>query len=75
LHAQLAAEPITWCEIEEVVAVGRAYTAILRHAAEANTNLIVMGTQGSSGLELMLQGSNAQHVVRGATCPVMTVRA
>jgi nucleotide-binding universal stress UspA family protein len=74
LHAQLAQEPTTWCEIEEVVAIDRAYRAILRHAAEAKVDVIVMGAQGTGGLELMLYGSNTQHVVRAATCPVLTVR-
>jgi nucleotide-binding universal stress UspA family protein len=75
LHAQLAQEPITRCEIEEVVAIDRAYKAILRQAAEAQADVIVMGAQGTGGLELMLYGSNTQHVVRAATCPVLTVRA
>ena len=76
LHHQLADEPTTWCEIEEVVVpVNRAYREILQHAASAQSDLIVMGAQGSSGIELMLYGSNTQHVVRAATCPVLTVRA
>jgi nucleotide-binding universal stress UspA family protein len=75
LHTQLAQEPTTWCEIEQVVSIDRAYKAILRHAAEDSTDVIVMGAQGTGGLELMLYGSNTQHVVRAATCPVMTVRA
>jgi nucleotide-binding universal stress UspA family protein len=75
LHAQLAQEPTTWCEIEEVVAIDRAYKAILSQAAASNAELIVMGAQGTGGVELMLYGSNTQHVVRAATCPVLTVRA
>jgi nucleotide-binding universal stress UspA family protein len=34
-----------------------------------------MGAQGSGGVERLLYGSNTQHVVRAATCPVLTVRA
>lgn len=75
LHAQLAPESTTWCEIEEVVAIDRAYKAVLQHAAASNADLIVMGAQGTGGLELMLYGSNTQHVVRAATCPVLTVHA
>ena len=75
LHAQIAGEPRTWCEIEEIVAVNRAYKEILERAAAADMDLIVMGAQGSGGVELMLYGSNTQHVVRAATCPVLTVRA
>lgn len=35
-------------------------------------DLIVMSTPGSSGLERFLMGSVAEHVVRHATCPVLT---
>ena len=38
-------------------------------------DLIVMGAQGTGGVELMMSGSNTQHVVRAASCPVLTVRA
>jgi nucleotide-binding universal stress UspA family protein len=75
LHTELAKEPTTWCEIEEVVAIDRAYKAILHRADEAKAELIVMGAQGTGGLELMLYGSNTQHVLRAATCPVLTVKA
>lgn len=75
LHAQLEAVAVSGSPIEAVVVADRAYKAILRHAAESRADLIVMGAQGSGGLELLLYGSNTQHVVRAATCPVLTVRA
>lgn len=75
LHGQLAQESSTWCEIKEVVAIDRAYKAVLQHAAASHADLIVMGAQGTTGLELLVYGSNTQHVVRAATCPVLTVRA
>jgi nucleotide-binding universal stress UspA family protein len=75
LHAQLEGKSAAPSRIEEVVAVDRAYKAILQHATASKADLIVMGAQGTSGLELMLYGSNAQHVVRAASCPVLTVRA
>jgi nucleotide-binding universal stress UspA family protein len=75
LHGHVTGEPQTWCQIEEVVAVNRAYREILQRAASTGADLIVMGAQGHGGMELMLYGSNTQHVVRAATCPVLTVRA
>jgi nucleotide-binding universal stress UspA family protein len=75
LHALVAGEDTTWCDIQEEVAIGRAYQVVLRHATAAPADLIVMGAQGTTGVELMLYGSNTQHVVRGATCPVLTVRS
>jgi nucleotide-binding universal stress UspA family protein len=75
LHAQFAPEATAWCEIEAIVASDRACKAILRHADETKADLIIMGAQGTAGLELMLYGSNTQHVLRAATCPVLTLRA
>jgi nucleotide-binding universal stress UspA family protein len=75
LHAQLAQEPTTSCEIEEVVAIDRAYKAVLKQATASKADLIVMGAQGTGGVELMLYGSNTQHVLRAASCPVLTVHA
>jgi nucleotide-binding universal stress UspA family protein len=59
--------------VRDVVSIGRAYTEVLR-VGEGH-DLIVMGAQGHSGLALSLFGSTTQYVVRGAACPVLTVRA
>jgi nucleotide-binding universal stress UspA family protein len=75
LDAQLARESTTSCEITATIAIDRAYKAILRHASESRSDLIVMGAQGTGGLELMVYGSNTQHVVRAARCPVLTLHA
>lgn len=47
---------------------------IVEMAADEGADLIVMGTHGRSGLKHMLMGSVAQHVVRRARCPVLTLR-
>lgn len=74
LHAMAAQQDATWCRIEEQVSIGRAYRAILGYATTYRADLIVMGAQGRGGLDLMLYGSNTHHVVRGAACPVLTLR-
>ena len=43
-------------------------------AAEEHADMIVMGTQGRTGLERLLLGSVAERVIRQAPCPVLTVR-
>jgi universal stress protein A len=48
---------------------------IIQLAAERRVDLIVMGTQGRTGLGHLLLGSVAEKVVRLAPCPVLTVRA
>jgi nucleotide-binding universal stress UspA family protein len=57
--------------------VGRGDPAaeILRIAQDTNSDLIVMGTHGRSGLGRLLMGSVAEQVVRKASCPVLTVKA
>jgi universal stress protein A len=57
------------------VVTGRPAHAILDYASAHRVDLIVMGTQGRTGLSHLLLGSVAEHVVRSAPCPVMTVRS
>jgi nucleotide-binding universal stress UspA family protein len=60
--------------VRTVVVPGRAHHEILRIASDEGADLIVMGAQGRSGAALALFGSTTQQVVRGAGCPVLTVR-
>lgn len=53
---------------------GRPGATIVRRAEEIQADLIVMGTHGRSGLTHMLLGSVAEHVVRAASCSVLTIR-
>jgi nucleotide-binding universal stress UspA family protein len=63
-----------YCAVETMLATGKPYREILRVAAEQRADLIVMGVQGRGAADLMLFGSTTQHVVRQATCPVLTLR-
>lgn len=74
LEGLVAGEPRTWCEIEVVVAAGRAYRQLLHAAVERSADLIVMGAHGRGGVGLALTGSTTNQVVRSAHCPVLTVR-
>jgi nucleotide-binding universal stress UspA family protein len=51
-----------------------ASSQILRLARDRNAHLIVVGVHGRNLVDLMLFGSTTQHVVRQATCPVLTLR-
>ena len=48
--------------------------AIVTYARTANIDFIVTGTHGRGGVTRTLMGSVAEHVVRSAPCPVLTVR-
>jgi nucleotide-binding universal stress UspA family protein len=76
LHARLNELRPTDPEIvvERRVVEGDAAIEILRSAKETGCNLIVIGTHGRSGLPRLLMGSVAEHVMRRAECPVLTVR-
>jgi nucleotide-binding universal stress UspA family protein len=57
-----------------LVRFGVAHTEILASARQTRSNLIILSTHGRTGLAHALIGSVAEHVVREATCPVLTVR-
>jgi len=54
--------------------VGTAARTIVDYAGDNGYDLIVMGTHGRTGITHMVMGSVAEHVVRSAPCPVLTVR-
>jgi len=74
LRTLIADQPGETGGIEDVVVAGRAYREVLKTADTRGADLIVMGAQGRGGVGLTLFGSTTQQVVRGATCPVLTVR-
>ncbi len=47
---------------------------ITAYAAERDTDLVAMSTQGRTGLDRLLLGSTAERVLRQTTVPVLTLR-
>src|SRR5262249_13091790 len=72
LHQLLPRDPTV--RVERRLAQGDAATEILQVAKEVRPDVIVMGTQGRTGLARVLMGSVAEQVVRKAACPVITVK-
>jgi nucleotide-binding universal stress UspA family protein len=58
----------------EIIVAPSVAEAILDSAKRLNADLIVIGTHGRSGLRRPVLGSVAETVIRGARCPVLTVR-
>ena len=57
-----------------IAEAGDPQSTIIDQAISKKADLIVMGAQGRGGLGLALFGSTTQQVLRGAICPVLTVR-
>ena len=60
--------------VATAVLVGSAAGEIVRYARRHPIDLLVVATQGRTGLGRLLLGSVAERVVREAPCPVLVVR-
>jgi len=58
---------------EASIVVGVPHLEILKKAEQEKASMIVMGTQGLTGVAHLLFGSTAETVVRNAKCPVLVV--
>ncbi len=59
---------------ETLVKEGISYQEIVETAKALKTDLIIIATQGRTGLAHVLLGSTTERVVRHAPCPVLVVR-
>ena len=78
--AAFVAETLAGAGGEDVVTAvrvrlgGLAASAVADYAREVTAGLVVMSTHGRTGIGRFLLGSVTERVVRGAPCPVLTVR-
>jgi len=61
-------------QMETKVLEGRPANEIVEFAAENGIDLIVIGTQGKTGIKRILLGSVAETVIRAASCMVLVVK-
>lgn len=59
---------------EMKIEVGEVFPIVRDYIKENNIDLVIMGSKGSSGLEELLMGSNAERVVSHVPAPVMVVK-
>ena len=64
----------TYCSVETQLATGKPYREILRVSEAQRADLLVIGIHGRGPVDRLLFGSTAQHLVRQASCPVLTLR-
>jgi nucleotide-binding universal stress UspA family protein len=73
LEELISRDTRAFADVAELVVSGKPYREILREAADQGSDLIVIGAHGGR-LGLPAFGSTTNHLVREATCPVLTVR-
>lgn len=74
MKALVASEPrLQALRVQTTVDYASGVDLIEHVADEEKVSLIVVGSQGTSGLERLLLGSTAETVLRKATCPVLVV--
>jgi nucleotide-binding universal stress UspA family protein len=71
---QMIANDAQGVKTEMLLTEGRTYDEILRIATERDMDLIIIGTGGKRTASTTVPGRNAERVVRGAPCPVLTIR-
>lgn len=60
-------------KITTKIQLGNAFNTIIDQIVEEKVTLLVVGTEGADGLNEFFVGSNAEKIVRKASCPVITV--
>lgn len=70
----VAASATTADPVATQVRFGRPHMELLAAAGAERADLIVLGVRGRGALDLGFFGSTANHLVRSASCPVLTIR-
>jgi nucleotide-binding universal stress UspA family protein len=60
--------------VQEEVRFHKTFSGIIEYSHELGTDLIIMGSQGATGLKEMFIGSNTEKVVRNSDVPVLVVK-
>ena len=63
------------CAFEKFILEGKPSKEIIKVASDWKADLIVMGTQGKTGLKRLLVGSTAENTLRSSNIPILIVPA
>jgi nucleotide-binding universal stress UspA family protein len=74
LAGMVPKEAQNWCDLKTVLLDGEPYKELIGYAHRHRMALIILGVRGLSLMETLFLGSTTDRVVRGASCPVLTVR-
>jgi nucleotide-binding universal stress UspA family protein len=73
LEALVPEEARNWCDVRIACEAGKPFQVLKAYAATHAVDLIVLGVRGHSLVETMLLGSTTDRVIRGVSCPVLSV--
>ena len=62
-----------WCDIHISCEAGKPFQALKGYSDANQIDLIVLGVRGHSLMETMFLGSTTDRVIRGVSCPVLSV--
>ncbi len=71
LEETIPGEVNLWCEVKMVVKAGLPANEVLNYAEKEQIDLICLGKHGAGAGFTLLFGSNTDHVLRHARCPVL----
>ncbi len=74
IDAVMKSDFLKGIKISEEVRFHKTFSGIIDYSHELGTDLIVMGSQGATGLKEMFIGSNTEKVVRNSDVPVLVVK-
>ena len=61
-------------KIATKIQLGNPFNTIIDQIVEEKMDLLIVGTEGAEGLNEFFVGSNAEKIVRKASCPVITIQ-
>jgi nucleotide-binding universal stress UspA family protein len=73
LEAMVPEGADNWCRVEIACTAGKPFQALGAYAGSHAVDLIVLGVRGHSLVETMLLGSTTDRLIRGVSCPVLSV--
>jgi nucleotide-binding universal stress UspA family protein len=71
----IESELLEGVKVSEEVRFHKTFSGIINYSKELETDLIVMGSHGATGLKEMFIGSNTEKVVRNSDIPVLVVKS
>ncbi len=63
-----------WCTPKTALLAGQPHEELTKYAVVHDVDLIILGVRGHGRVETLFVGSTTDRVVRGAPCPVLSVR-